>query len=355
MASEGTTAKGAITRKPRSLLWDSVNRLQKNYLAVGSLVFLALLVIVALAAPFISSGDYANQSLKHNYVVRSWMLGFMPETASPPTIVTEDGSRIKPEGDIVGYANVVTGSDYPLGGDDLGRDLWTRTVYGARISLIIALVASTVSLVVGTIYGLFSGYLGGMTDNIMMRFVDFLYGFPFLIVVILSQVYFKALSNRTSGEGFGQMIIDLNNAMGGVLFMFIAIGLVNWLGLARITRGQVLALRETEYVHAAKAVGAKTGRIVFRHILPNIIGTLIIVETLAIPGYIFTEAFLSFIGLGVNAPTPSWGIMIADAAATIRSYPHILLPPSIALTLTTLAFNFVGDGLRDAFDPRLRD
>jgi len=207
----------------------------------------------------------------------------------------------------------------------------------------------------GTVYGLVSGYVGGTVDDIMMRFVDFLYGFPFLIVVILLQTYFKALARRGAEGGIGQIIVGINNSMGGMFFLFIAIGLINWLAMARIARGQVLSVREKEYVESAKAVGAADIRIIFRHVLPNILGPLIVYETLAIPGYIFLEAFLSFIGLGVDAPTPSWGIMISEAAPAIRSYPNQLLPPAIALTLTTLAFNFMGDGLRDAFDPRLKE
>ena len=203
--------------------------------------------------------------------------------------------------------------------------------------------------------GLISGYMGGQIDNLMMRIVDFLYGFPFLIVVILLQTYFKALARRGGAGGFGEVVVGINNAMGGLFFLFIAIGLINWLGMARIARGQVLSLREKEFVEAAKAIGAADMRIVFKHIMPNILGPLIVFESLAIPGYIFLEAFLSFIGLGVDPPTPSWGIMISETAQSLRSYPNQLLVPAVALTLTTLAFNFLGDGLRDAFDPKLQD
>jgi len=185
----------------------------------------------------------------------------------------------------------------------------------------------------------------------MMRVVDFLYAFPFLIVVILLQTYFKALQRR----GGDNLFFDLNEKMGGLLFLFIAIGLLNWIGMARIARGQVLSYKRMEFVEAARAVGASDTRIVVKHLLPNIIGPLIVSESLAIPGYIFTEAFLSFIGLGVDPPTASWGIMISEAAPGLRSYPFQVLVPAIALSLTTLAFNFLGDGLRDALDPRLKE
>ena len=188
----------------------------------------------------------------------------------------------------------------------------------------------------------------------MMRIVDILYGFPFLIFVILLQVYFKAVAAR-GGEGtIVAPIIDLDRKMGGMLFIFLALGALNWIGMARIARGQVLSYKEMEFVGAARSIGASDMRIIFRHLLPNILGPCIVFETMAIPGYIFTEAFLSFIGLGVNAPTPSWGIMVNNGYRALRSHPHVLWPPAIALVVTTLAFNFLGDGLRDAFDPRLK-
>jgi oligopeptide transport system permease protein len=213
-----------------------------------------------------------------------------------------------------------------------------------------AFVAATVSLVVGTIYGMISGYFGGKMDNVMMRVVDFLYAFPFLVVVILMQTYFKALERR-GGVSF---FFDLNDRMGGMLFLFIAIGLIDWIGMARIARGQVLQYKRMEFVEAAHAVGSSDTRIVMKHLLPNILGPLIVAISLAIPGYIFLEAFLSFIGLGVNPPTPSWGIMVSEAVQALRSYPNQVLVPALALCLTTLAFNFLGDGLRDALDPRMK-
>ena len=322
---------GTITRKERSLGAEAFRRLLKNKVAVLSAVFILALIFVAVFADFFAPYDFAKQDLMANNAVPEWMLFILPEGAENYVRISEA---------------------YPLAADNLGRDILSRTIYGARISLTVALVGSAVSLLVGIIYGMVAGYIGGRFDNIMMRVVDFLYAFPFLIVVILLQTYFKAIARQGSGEGIGQAFLNMNEEMGGLLFLFIAIGLINWLGMARIARGQVLSYKKKEFIEAARAVGANDTRILVKHLFPNILGPLIVAETLTIPGYIFTEAFLSFIGLGVNPPTPSWGIMISEAAKGLRSYPNQLLIPAVALSLTTLAFNFLGDGLRDAFDPR---
>jgi len=291
-------------------------------------------VFTAVFAHLIAPYGYAEQDLLANNAVPQWMLFLLPAGA-------EDYAKIS--------------DAFPLGADNLGRDLLSRTLYGTRVSLTIAFAGAAVSLLVGTVYGMASGFFGGRVDSIMMRLVDFLYAFPFLIVVILLQTYFKAIARRGGGEGLGSVLINLNNDMGGMLFLFIAIGLINWIGMARIARGQVLSYKKMEFVEAARAVGANDTRIMIKHLFPNILGPLIVAETLAIPGYIFTEAFLSFIGLGVNPPTPSWGIMISEAVPALRVYPNQVLVPAIALSLTTLAFNFLGDGLRDAFDPRQKN
>jgi oligopeptide transport system permease protein len=323
-----------IVRKERSLWAESFSRLLKNKVAVVSGIFIILLILTAVFAPLIAPYGYAEQELLANNAVPEWMLFLLPAGA-------EDYARIS--------------DAYPLGADQLGRDLLSRTIYGTRVSLTIAFAGAAVSLLVGTVYGMASGFFGGRVDSIMMRLVDFLYAFPFLIVVILLQTYFKAIARRGGGEGLGSVLINANNEMGGMLFLFIAIGLINWLGMARIARGQVLSYKKMEFVEAARAVGANDTRIMIKHLFPNILGPLIVAETLAIPGYIFTEAFLSFIGLGVNPPTPSWGIMISEAVPALRVYPNQVLVPAIALSLTTLAFNFLGDGLRDAFDPRQKN
>ena len=323
-----------ITREERSLWEESLRRLLRNKVAVISAVFIIFLVILAIFADKIAPFDFAEQDLIANNAVPEWMLFLLPE----------------------GAENYVKFTDvFPLAADNLGRDILSRVIYGTRVSLTIAIAGSAVSLFVGIIYGMVSGYAGGRVDSILMRVVDFLYAFPFLVVVILLQTYFKAIARRGGAGGFGAVLINLNKDMGGMLFLFIAIGLINWLGMARIARGQVLSYKKMEFIEAARAIGANDTRIMIKHLFPNILGPLIVAETLAIPGYIFTEAFLSFIGLGVDPPTPSWGIMISESVPALRSYPNQVLIPAIALSLTTLAFNFLGDGLRDAFDPRQKN
>ena len=315
-ARQAKSATFDLARKPRSPTADAFNMLLKNKIAVGSGIFLSLLILLAIFAPAVAPEGIDDQKLADNY--------------------------IRP------------GSQYLLGADQFGRDILSRVIYGTRVSLSVAFAASAVSLVIGLAYGLISGYFGGRVDNVMMRFGDILYVFPFLIFVILLQVFFIAVAAR-GGEGtIGAPIIALDRKMGGMLFIFIALGALNWIGMSRIARGQVLSYKEKEFVSAARSIGTGDMRIIFRHLLPNILGPCIVSETLAIPGYIFTEAFLSFIGLGVNAPTPSWGIMVNNGYRALRSHVHVLWPPAIALVLTTLAFNFLGDGLRDAFDPRLK-
>jgi oligopeptide transport system permease protein len=319
-----------LVRKERSLWEEAAIRLVKNRVAVGSIIFILVLVLAAVFANLLTPYTYAEQDLLNTHAVPKWMLAIMPAGAE-------------------NYAKVT--DKFVLGADHLGRDIFTRTIYGARVSLGFAFVAAAVSLTVGLIYGMIAGYIGGALDNVLMRVVDFLYAFPFLVVVILMQTYFKALERR-GGAGF---FFDLNDQMGGMLFLFIAIGLIDWIGVARIARGQVLQQKRMEFVEAANAVGASDARIIRKHLLPNILGPMVVYTSLQIPGYIFLESFLSFIGLGVNQPTPSWGIMISEAVQGLRSYPHAVLVPAIALSLTTLAFNFLGDGLRDALDPRMKE
>lgn len=320
---------GTLVRRERSLWEEAIIRLVRNKIAVISGIFIIVLFLAAIFANFVAPFGYAEQDLLNNSAVPKWMLFMLPEGAE-------------------NYATLTT--KFPLGADHLGRDLLSRSIYGARVSLGFAFVASLVSLLIGTIYGMISGYIGGTIDDVMMRVVDFLYAFPFLVVVILLQTYFKALERR-GGAGF---IFEINDKMGGMFFLFIAIGLIDWIGMARIARGQVLQYKRMEFIEAAHAVGASDTRIVMRHLLPNILGPLIVAESLNIPGYIFLEAFLSFIGLGVNPPTPSWGIMISEAIQGLRSFPNQVVVPAVALSLTTLAFNFLGDGMRDALDPRLK-
>ncbi len=331
-------------QRERSPLGDAITQLFKNKVAVASLIFIVVLILSAVFA------DYLN-----GY----YLQGYQEELDRTNQLAYEKanirfGDDHLPPG-ATSANSKLEGFVYWMGSDFNARDIWSRTLYGTRVSLAVAFVAGIVSLIIGVIYGMVSGYVGGRVDDVMMRIVDFLYGLPILIIIILMQVVFKSLDRRTEEGGFVGYLIELDQALGGIFFVFVVLGALSWLGMARIARGQTLSVKRKEYVEAARATGVKPTRIIFRQILPNILGPCIVQETLQIPGYILTEAFLSFIGLGVNAPTPSWGIMINESYQGLRSFPFELVPPAVALTLTVLAFNFLGDGLRDAFDPRLRE
>lgn len=326
--------------KGRSPMQDAFREFRRNKIAVAGTFWIILVVFMAIAAPIFTAYDYSLQNLDNT-------------RADPMTgynITTEYLPNCHWAGTPLEWGCTL----FIAGSDSLGRDLWSRVVYGARVSLAVAIVASTVSLVIGIVYGTISGYVGGRVDDLMMRIVDFLYAIPLLPIIIIMTVYFKALSRAGEASGLMGILLGLNKSMGGLLFLFIAIGALNWIGMARLARGQVLSYKRKEFVEAARAIGASNGHIIAKHLVPNIIGPLLISESLAIPGYIFLEASLSFIGLGVDPPTPSWGAMINDGYSGIRSAPHLVLFPGVALALLTLAFNFMGDGLRDAFDTRLR-
>ncbi|NOZ73593.1 MAG: ABC transporter permease [Chloroflexi bacterium] len=326
-----------LTGRPRSPMSDAIREFKRNKVAVGSMVFVILVVLTAIFAPLLTPYHFA---LQNTSFARAKIL-------EPYVITTDRYEQCHWKDTPLDFGCTV----FIAGSDALGRDLWSRVVYGTRVSLAVALVASSVSLLIGLSYGTIAGYAGGRADEIMMRIVDFLYAVPVLVLIILMQVYFKALT-RQGATGFAGVLISWNQALGGMLFLFIAMGALNWIGMARLSRGQVLSQKKKEYIEAAKSIGTSDTRIIFKHLIPNIIGPLVVIETLAIPGYIFTEATLSFIGLGVDPPTPSWGAMIAESTQGIRSNPHLVLIPGAALTLLTLAFNFMGDGLRDAIDPR---
>lgn len=328
----------AMSGAPRSPMGDAVREFRRNKVAVGSVTFLIVLAIVAILAPLFTPYHYALQNTAY---ARS-------KPMTPYTITTDRYELCHWKGLPVLDAGCTV---FILGSDGLGRDLLSRVTYGARVSLAVAVMGASISLLIGLMYGTLSGFFGGRTDEVMMRVVDFLWALPFLVMVILMQVYFKALTRQGAG-GIAGLLIRWNKAMGGLLFLFIAMGALNWLGMARQARGQVLSQKKKEYVEAAQSIGSSNSRIISKHLIPNIIGPLLVLETLAIPGYIGLEAFLSFIGLGVDPPTPSWGIMISEGYLGIKSNPQLVLVPGIALTVTTLAFNFMGDGLRDAIDPR---
>jgi len=230
-------------------------------------------------------------------------------------------------------AKTVFNKTYPFGSDSVGRSILVRVMYGARISLMVAFVASLANLLIGAVYGSIAGYEGGLTDILMMRFVDILNSIPLLLYVILIMVLVR---NR------------------GLWTMIIALGSIYWINMARLVRGQVLSLKKQEFVLAAIALGVRRRAIISRHLIPNTIGPIIVSMTMMIPRAIFTEAFLSFIGLGVSAPMASWGTLSEDALGALLSFPYQLFFPSLAIAITMLSFNFLGDGLRDALDPRLR-
>ncbi len=284
----------AIVRPSVTYWQDAWRRLKQNRLAMVGLWVIVAITLIAVFGPMLSPYSYSDQSLFDQ--------------------------------------NMYITKEHWLGTDDLGRDLLTRIMYGARISLTVGFVASFINLTVGVVYGGISGYYGGHVDNIMMRIVEILSGIPLLLYVILLMVVLKP----------------------GLQNILIALGLVYWLGMARIVRGQILSLKEQDYVLAARTIGADNWRIIWKHLIPNAMGPIIVTATLNIPQAIFTEAFLSFIGLGVNAPMASWGVLANDALPSFRTYPWQLFFPAIAISITMLAFNFLGDGLRDALDPKQR-
>ncbi len=316
-------------RRSRTLLYDVVMRLVKDPFVVICVLYLAALIVVAIFPSTFAPLSYEETNF--------------PDKLAPP----------------MAYATTpkLEGFRYIMGADRLGRDIFSRLIYGTRVSIAVAFLGAGISFAIGLTYGLVAGYSPAKVDNMMMRIVDIIYAYPTLILIILLQVFLTSLAQQPA-ESLGALqtlLVTLDTRSGGLFFVFVAIGAVSWLNMARLTRGQTLHYREQEFVQAAELVGANNRRIMWRHLLPNIIGTCIVAETLAIPAYIYTEAFLSFIGLGVQPPMPSWGSMIADGYGALRSAPHIIFFPALALSLTMLAFNFLGDAIRDAMDPKLRD
>jgi oligopeptide transport system permease protein len=290
------TAKGkefiSVTPEGASLWRDAWIRLRANRLATVSLYFFILITVITITGPEILSIQYDQQDLNNTF--------------SAPN------------------------SSHLFGTDNLGRDLFARVLHGGRISLAVGFLATAVSLLIGVAYGMMSGYLGGKTDALLMRIVDILYSLPFTIFVILLMVLF--------GRNF--------------ILLFLAIGAVEWLTMARITRAQTLSLKKAEFVEAARALGYSHYRIVFRHILPNLLGPVIVYATLTVPAVMLLEAVLSFLGLGVQAPMSSWGSLIKEGSEKMDIAPWLILFPGVFFSLTLLALNFLGDGLRDALDPK---
>jgi len=282
--------------KGRSLWQDAWRRLLLNRAATTSAVILGIIAAMAILAPLLSP---------HPYDEVYWEFIQHPPTAE---------------------------NSHWFGTDGNGRDLFVRTLYGARVSLMVGILATTVSLLIGVTWGATAGFIGGRVDSAMMRFVDVMYSLPFMFFVILLMVV------------FGRSII----------LIFIGIGAVEWLTMARIVRGQALSVRSKEFIEAARASGVSTGGIIVRHIIPNLLGPVVVYATLTIPQVILTESFLSFLGLGVQEPLTSWGVLISEGAAQMESAPWMLIFPAIFLAATLFCFNFIGDGLRDALDPKDR-
>lgn len=328
-AAPATGSRLAPVRPTRTLWQDAFRRLTRDPLVILCALYLFLLLVVALAPDRFAPLPYEEASFSDKLAVPGALAG----------------------------AEKLAGHRYLLGADRLGRDILSRLIYGTRVSITVALMGAGISFLIGITYGLIAGFSSAKVDNVLMRLVDVVYAYPALILIILLQVFLTALAQQATetSTGWQQVVVSLDRRSGGLFFVFLAIGAVNWLNMARLTRGQVLHYRQQEFVQAARVVGVTRWSIMHRHLLPNVIGTCIVAETLAIPAYIYTEAFLSFIGLGVQPPIPSWGSMISDGYGALRAAPHVIFFPALALSLTMLAFNFLGDALRDALDPNLRN
>jgi oligopeptide transport system permease protein len=304
MIATGQTLKSSEEIMGRSLWADARHRLLKNRAAVTSMIILGLVALLALLAPLLSPFAYDEV----NYDIIACAPGWWPVEAA-----------CRAPGHIFGT-------------DAVGRDLFVRVLFGARVSLAVGLVATLVSLLIGVLYGATAGYLGGRIDGLMMRIVDVLYSLPFIFFVIILMVIF-----------------DRN-----FILLFVAIGAVEWLTMARIVRGQTLSIKQKEFIEAARAGGVSPFGIILRHVIPNVVGPVMVYVTLTVPGVILTESFLSFLGLGIQEPLTSWGVLISDGADQMETAPWMLLFPALFMAVTLFCFNFIGDGLRDALDPKDR-
>jgi len=286
------------TMEEGTSLWkDAFRRLKKNKISMLGFYALAFLIIIAIITPLIAPYSYEAQDLNLGATPPSWKHWF--------------------------------------GTDSFGRDLLTRVMYGARISLMVGFIATAVSLAIGVLWGTIAGFIGGKTDTIMMRIVDVLYSVPFILLVIVLMV-----------------VVDTKSPVTNLLLMFFAIGAVEWLTMARIVRGQVLNIRKQEFIEACFSMGISKKQIILRHLIPNVLGPIIVYSTLTVPSVMLLEAFLSFLGLGVQAPMSSWGLLINSGVEKMEEYPWLLIFPGLTFSLTLFSLNFLGDGLRDALDPK---
>ena len=307
-------------------LWkDAWQRLLKNKLAVFGLVVVVLIGFICFIGPYIweaitgNTPDYIPSNVGNGELVKSF----------PPSL------------------------NHPMGTDDSGRDLFSRVMQGGRISLMVGIISTFVSLIVGVSYGAIAGYLGGRIDNFMMRIVDLLYSIPYILIVIVLLAAFGG----NNAPGIVKTLSDLfggGQGLSQIFMLFFAIGFISWLTMARVVRGQILSLKNQEFVLAAKATGVSTPAIIFRHLVPNVLGPVIVYATLTIPQVMLSEAFLSFLGIGVQAPYASWGSLVSEGIKNISIFPWQLIFPGVTMALTLFSLNFLGDGLRDALDPQTR-
>ena len=319
-----------VMRESVSFWKDGFRRLRKNKVAMVSLVIIILIMILSFVVPSFYPYSYKTQLKGANNL-------------APMQYSAEEQARIDAGEKVFPHI---------LGTDKMGRDYAIRVMMGSRISLTVGLVATAIILVIGSIYGSIAAFFGGWVDLIMMRIVDIIYTVPdVLLIVLLSFALKSPLETLTTLPGFGWVQTVGTN----LISIFIVFALLYWVGMARMVRSQILMLKESEYVTAARALGAKSGRIIKKHLLTNCIGTLIVTTTLQIPSSIFTESFLSFLGLGVAVPLPSLGSLASDAINGINTYPYLLFIPALLISLIILSFNLLGDGLRDAFDPKLKN
>ncbi|MCR4722753.1 MAG: ABC transporter permease [Eubacteriales bacterium] len=321
-----------VMTESTSFFRDGMKRLMRNPLAVMSLILLAVIIIVIIAAPMIVPYGY-EEMLSVNGKRDKGAKNLAPFTYS------EAEQRYIDQGN----------SRFPhiFGTDEQCRDYFIRVIYGARVSLTVGFFASIIVLIIGLIYGSISGYIGGRTDLIMMRIVDIIYSLPDMLMVILLSVVLQEILHFKSGSALAALGTNM-------VSLFIVFGLLYWVGMARLIRGQILSIKENDYVLAARSIGAKSGHIIRKHILPNCLSVIIISTALQIPSAIFTESYLSFVGLGVQAPMPSLGSLANAARGGLQSYPYKLVFPALMICIIVLSLNLLGDGLRDAFDPKLK-